>query len=154
MTSKKIYNSMKYLIFALLLALTGCASTRVASSYNTNRDSTYVSTRYLDSLYRAVFLRDSTYRRDSIYIREKGDTITKYVERVMYKWRTRTDTLYRDRWRTDTLFIERVDSAYVEKPVYVEKQLRWHQQGFMWLGKMCCIAAILWAMFLYLKRKF
>lgn len=145
---------MKYLIFALLLALTGCASTRVASSYNTNRDSTYVSTRYLDSLYRAVFLRDSTYRRDSIYIREKGDTITKYVERVMYKWRTRTDTLYRDRWRTDTLFIERVDSAYVEKPVYVEKQLRWHQQGFMWLGKMCCIAAILWAMFLYLKRKF
>ena len=154
MTSKKIYNYMKYLIFALLLALTGCASTRVASSYNTNRDSTYVSTRYLDSLYRAVFLRDSTYRRDSIYIREKGDTITKYVERVMYKWRTRTDTLYRDRWRTDTLFIERVDSAYVEKPVYVEKQLRWHQQGFMWLGKMCCIAAILWAMFLYLKRKF
>lgn len=145
---------MKYLIFALLLALTGCASTRVASSYNTNRDSTYVSTRYLDSLYRAVFLRDSTYRRDSIYIREKGDTITKYVERVMYKWRTRTDTLYRDRWRTDTLFIERVDSTYVEKPVYVEKQLRWHQQGFMWLGKMCCIAAILWAMFLYLKRKF
>ena len=154
MTSKKIYSYMKYLIFALLLALTGCASTRVASSYNTNRDSTYVSTRYLDSLYRAVFLRDSTYRRDSIYIREKGDTITKYVERVMYKWRTRTDTLYRDRWRTDTLFIERVDSAYVEKPVYVEKQLRWHQQGFMWLGKMCCIAAILWAMFLYLKRKF
>lgn len=145
---------MKYLIFALLLALTGCASTRVASSYNTDRDSTYVSTRYLDSLYRAVFLRDSTYRRDSIYIREKGDTITKYVERVIYKWRTRTDTLYRDRWRTDTLFIERVDSAYVEKPVYVEKQLRWHQQGFMWLGKMCCIAAILWAMFLYLKRKF
>ena len=145
---------MKYLIFALLLALTGCASTRVASSYNTNRDSTYVSTRYLDSLYRAVFLRDSTYRRDSIYIHEKGDTITKYVERVMYKWRTRTDTLYRDRWRTDTLFIERVDSTYVEKPVYVEKQLRWHQQGFMWLGKMCCIAAILWAMFLYLKRKF
>ena len=145
---------MKYLIFALLLALTGCASTRVASSYNTNRDSTYVSTRYLDSLYRAVFLRDSTYRRDSIYIREKGDTITKYVERVMYKWRTRTDTLYRDRWRTDTLFIERVDSTYVEKPVYVEKQLRWHQQGFMWLGKMCCIAAILWAIFLYLKRKF
>ena len=154
MTSKKIYSYMKYLIFALLLALTGCASTRVASSYNTNRDSTYVSTRYLDSLYRAVFLRDSTYRRDSIYIREKGDTITKYVERVMYKWRTRTDTLYRDRWRTDTLFIERVDSTYVEKPVYVEKQLRWHQQGFMWLGKMCCIAAILWAMFLYLKRKF
>lgn len=144
---------MKYLIFALLLALASCASTRVASSH-TDRDSTYVSTRYLDSLYRAVFLRDSTYRRDSIYIREKGDTITQYVERVMYKWRTRTDTLYRDRWRTDTLFVERVDSVYVEKPVYIDKQLKWHQQGFMWLGKMCCIAAILWAMFLYLKRKF
>jgi hypothetical protein len=145
---------MKYLIFALLLALASCASTRVASSHHTDRDSTYVSTRYLDSLYRAVFLRDSTYRRDSIYIREKGDTITQYVERVMYKWRTRTDTLYRNRWRTDTLFVERVDSVYVEKPVYIDKQLKWHQQGFMWLGKMCCIAAILWAMFLYLKRKF
>lgn len=146
---------MKHFVFIVsLLMLAGCASTRHASTTRIDRDSTYHYTRQLDSLYRAFWQRDSVYKRDSIYIYEKGDTVTKYVEKTLYKWSTRTDTVYRDRLRVDTLYIERTDSVTVEKPVYIEKPIKWYNQGFMWLGKMCCIALILWAIFLYLKRKF
>lgn len=142
-----------FLILAAIL-LASCASTRYASTNRIGQDSTYLYTRQLDSLYRAIWQRDSVYKRDSIYIYEKGDTVTKYVEKTLYKWRTRTDTVYRDRVRVDTLFIEKTDSVTVEKPVPIEKPIKWHEQGFIWLGKMCCIALILWVLFLYLKRKF
>lgn len=143
-----------FVFIVSLLMLAGCASTRHASTTQIDRDSTYHYTRQLDSLYRAFWQRDSVYKRDSIYIYEKGDTVTKYVEKTLYKWRTRTDTVYRDRLRVDTLYIERTDSVTVEKPVYIEKPIKWYNQSFIWLGKLCCLAAILWALFLYLKRKF
>jgi hypothetical protein len=147
---------MRYLTALIaLLMLAGCASTRRAvNTYQMQQDSTYNSVRRLDSLFRVMMQRDSTYRRDSIYIWEKGDTITKYVERTKYRIVTRTDTLYRDRLRTDTLYINRTDSVTVEKPVYIEKQMKWYDKGFIWVGRLCCLAAILWALFLYLKRKF
>ena len=143
-----------FLIIVSALILASCASMRHTATHQVDRDSTYVNTRQLDSLYRAIFQRDSIYKRDSIYVYVKGDTVTKYVEKTLYKWRTRTDTVYRDRVRTDTVYMERVDSVTVEKPVYIEKQIKWYNQGFIWLGRLCCIAFILWVLFLYLKRKF
>lgn len=146
---------MKQLLIVIMLSvLAGCASTRYASMTRTNKDSTYNYAQQLDSLYRAIWQRDSVYKRDSIYIYEKGDTVTKYVEKTLYKWRTLTDTVYRDRLRADTLYIERTDSIMVEKPIYIEKQIKWYNQGFIWFGKLCYIALILWVLFLYLKRKF
>lgn len=142
-----------FAIIVSLLLLASCASQRIASTYQVDRDSTYTSTYNLDSLYRAIFQRDSIYKRDSIYVYVKGDTVTKYVEKELYRWRTRTDTVYRDRWRVDTMYVERIDSVTVEKPVYIEKQIKWYNQGFIWLGRLCCIAFILWVLFLYLKRK-
>lgn len=147
---------MRYLTALIaLLMLAGCASTRRAvNTYQMQQDSTYNSVRRLDSLFRVMMQRDSTYQRDSIYIWEKGDTVTKYVERTKYRIVTRTDTLYRDRLRTDTLYINRTDSVTVEKPVYIEKQMKWYDKGFIWIGRLCCLAAIFWVLFLYLKRKF
>lgn len=147
---------MRYLtaLIALML-LAGCASTRRAvNTYQVQQDSTHSSTQRLDSLFRVMMQRDSIYQRDSVYIREKGDTITKYVERIRYQLERRTDTLYRDLLRIDTLVVVRTDSVTVEKPVYIEKQMKWYDKGFIWVGRLCCLAAILWALFLYLKRKF
>ena len=143
-----------FLVIVSALILASCASMRHTSTHQVDRDSTYTSRYNLDSLYRAIFQRDSIYKRDSIYVYVKGDTVTKYVEKEVYRWRTRTDTVYRDRVRTDTVYMERVDSVTVEKPVYIEKQIKWYNQGFIWLGRLCCIAFILWVLFLYLKRKF
>lgn len=108
----------------------------------------------MDSLFAAIFQRDSIYQRDSIFVFQKGDTVTKYVEKIKYKLEQRTDTLRINKVRVDTLYAIKVDSVRVEVPVYVEKPIKWYNKGFMWVGRLFCIAAIIWALFLYLKRKF
>ena len=88
-----------------------------------------------------VHHRDTTYRRDSIYIREwmKGDTV--YVDRFRDRY------VFRDRWR-DSIRVVR-DSALVEhiKEVKVEKELSWAQKAkigaFPWLV-LAVIGAALW----------
>lgn len=146
---------MKHFVLLILLSmLASCGSMRHASTTRINRDSTYVSAWHFDSLFRAIMQRDSIYQRDSIFIREKGDTVTKYIERTRYQYKTRTDTLYRDRLLRDTVYINRTDSVTIEKPVYIEKPIKWYNKALIWCGKLCCLAVILWSLFLYLKRKF
>lgn len=70
----------------------------------------------LNSIYLTQTLRDSIVRYDSVYVRDKGDTL--YVERWKY--------LYRDKVRVDTMVSVRVDTLAVPYPV--EKRLtRWEQ---------------------------
>ena len=94
-----------------------------------------------------VHHRDTTYRRDSIWMKEyvKGDTV--YVEK--YKDRF----VYRDRWR-DSVRVVR-DSVAVEtiKEVKVEKPLSWTQKAkigaFPWI-LLALIGAVLWIFRKYL----
>lgn len=96
--------SVCLLILAMLLS--GCQSVRYVPVET-------VKTEYQDKWH---FARDSVYLSDSIYIREKGDTV----------WLERYRTLYRDREIRDTAYIERTDSVAVPYPV--EKPLtRWEQ---------------------------
>ena len=75
-----------------------------------------VETVRLDSIYLTQTLRDSIVRYDSVYVRDKGDTL--YVERWKY--------LYRDKVRVDTMVSVRVDTLSVPYPV--EKRLtRWER---------------------------
>lgn len=146
---------MKYLFYLIVVLLWGsCARPRTISTDRKRHDSTRISTRQLDSIFARLAQRDSVYVRDSVYILEKGDTITKYVERTKYWYKNRADTQYRYRMLHDTLYRERRDSILVEKPYYIERSRRWYERCLMWVGGLCCVAAILWAMFLYLKRKF
>lgn len=140
-------------IFLAALILASCATQRPTTTEQKTTDTEYITRRYLDSLFVATMQRDSVFMRDSIYVFQNGDTITQYVEKIRYRYQNRTDTLYRNIVTRDTVFVERTDSVAVDRPVYVEKQLKWHQQGFIWLGRLCCIAVLLWVLFLYLRRK-
>lgn len=144
---------MKHLLFILTaLLLVSCAAPRYTS---TEKQTDYTNTLHLDSIFRAMLQRDSIYVRDSIYIREKGDTVTQYIEKVRYQYKTRTDTIYRNILHRDTVYMERTDSVTVEKPCYIEKPIKWYNSGFMWLGKICCIAAfIIFLLYFTIKRKF
>ena len=77
------------------------------------------------------------YQRDSIFVREKGDTIFQYVERIRYRDRFRIDTLVQMREVRDTAFVERK----------VEKPLSWWQKArigaFWWLCG-ALMLALLW----------
>ena len=72
---------------ALLLLFGSCRSIRYVP----------VETIRTDSLYLTVHERDSIHIKDSVYIREKGDSV--FVD----KWHI----VYRDRMKRDTVYIER-----------------------------------------------
>ena len=145
---------MKHILWtAALLMLLSCA-TRKASTEAVSVADNYKSTERLDSIFIYSLLRDSIYLHDSIYVREKGDTVYKYVEKLRYKYINSVDTMYRTIVRVDTAYVDRTKLEVREKPVYVEQHIKWYNKVCMWLGRICCLAAILWAIFLYLKRKF
>jgi hypothetical protein len=95
-----------YLVVALgiLLTLSSC-SPRVVENIRYKRDTTY------------IVKRDSVrfYDRDSILIREKGDTIYQYVEKWRWRDRVRVDTIYRA--RVDSVFVERIKEVQIPKPL-------------------------------------
>ena len=86
-----------------------------------------------------VHHRDTTFRRDSVYIREwmKGDTV--YIEKYKDRY------VFRDRWRDSVSVREVHDTTAVE--VKVEKPLSWAQKAkigaFPWLV-LAVIGAALW----------
>jgi hypothetical protein len=75
-----------------------------------------------DSIYLSRVERDSVFVRDSVLIREKGDTV--YRDR----WRVE----YRERVLRDTAWIERNDT--ITNVVEVEKALTWWERTRMAAG--------------------
>lgn len=113
------------LIFAaMLLLMTSCSIVRETST-SARKDTLYL---YKEKI-------DSVFVRDSIFVREKGDTIYKYVERWRYRDRIIRDTLYRS--KTDSVYIDIVTTHEVVKP------LTWWQKALMWTGVVAMLAIIL-----------
>lgn len=110
---------MKKLLFAaLVLILAGCKTQeRIVTVEKVRTDTTYITKQ----------LRDSIWLHDSIYMRDRGDTI------LIERWHTR----YQERQVHDTLYQSRVDSIPVPYPVteYVEKQLNWWQKTRIHCGE-------------------
>lgn len=97
-----------------------------------------------DTAYVSKVDRDSIYLRDSIYVMEKGDTVT------VWKFRY----LYRDKTVRDTIFRSRTDSIQI--PVVVEKELTRWQKAKLDIGGIAigiALAAIIGGA-LWLVRKF
>lgn len=89
------------LLICLCLALTGCRTVEYIPQETVRTDSIYISQVKWDSIY----------AHDSIYVREKGDTV--FVDKVRYK--------YIERCLHDTVYREKIDSVSVPYPV--EKKL-------------------------------
>lgn len=79
---------MKSLIYISIILL--------ASAICSCRSIQYVpveSVKY-DSVYLNKIIRDSIHERDSIYIKESGDTVYKYRDRYIYRSKIVRDTVY------------------------------------------------------------
>ena len=123
-------------ILALVCLLFGCKQVQYVP----------VETVRLDSIYLTQTLRDSIVRYDSVYVRDKGDTL--YVERWKY--------LYRDKVRVDTMVSVRVDTLAVPYPV--EKRLtRWErvkmEAGGVAIGGFFLLLAAIVAYIVYRSRR-
>lgn len=123
-------------LFSLLLAallLCSCGSIRFVPVERVRTDTTYLTR----------VRHDSIYVRDSIYVLQKGDTVTKTVYRYRYLYRDRVDTLYKS--RTDTTVVHDVE--------YRDKPERWYDTGFRRLGQLCVLALLSWLLWCLVKRK-
>ncbi|MCL2245883.1 MAG: hypothetical protein FWC10_02080 [Lentimicrobiaceae bacterium] len=97
-------------------------------------------TEYHDKLH-----RDSVYLYDSVYVKEKGDTLI--MERYRY--------LFRDKLIRDSIHIN--DTIRVPYPVEVAKQVRKPLTGWqnfqIWCGRIALVAVLFLFLFFVLKLK-
>ena len=118
----------------LFLCLCGCRTEYVPVE----------SVRY-DSLMIENLMRDSVFVRDSVYLKEKGDTIYKYKDRFVYVYKNRVDTFFAEKIREK------------EVPVPVERKLTWWEVVKMeWLDRIFAalvIVALYWTIKEWLARK-
>lgn len=113
------------LILTLLgLNLAVSCSPKIYERVVYQRDTTYVQQVKVDSVY----------RRDSVFVREKGDTVFIYKERIRDRYVFRHDTLRLV--KVDSVAVERVKEVKVEKPLSAWKSAK--IGAFWWL-----VAAVL-----------
>ena len=125
---------MKNVMLLFLLLLCGCRTEYVPVE----------SVRY-DSLMIEKLMRDSVFVRDSVYLKEKGDTVFKYKDRFVYVYKNRVDTFFAEKIRE------------IEVPVPVERKLTWWEVVKMeWLDRIFAalvIVALYWTIKEWLARK-
>ena len=100
------------IVLFVLFLLCGCRSVKYVPVETVVTDTTYIN----------KLVRDSIYQRDSIYVHDRGDTVTIYRDRYLFV----------DKAVHDTLYINRTDSIRVPYPV--EKELSRWQRVKMELG--------------------
>lgn len=99
--------------FALLSVLvTSCGAARKQIDTIYLRDTTYISKVQVDSVF----------RHDSVFVKEKNDTIYIYKEKVRDRYRLLRDTVYRH--KVDSVYIDRVREVKVEKELTAWQKFR------------------------------
>ena len=127
------------LLMALVSLFTSCAAPKTSIVERVTHDTVQVTR----------LQRDSIFRHDSIYIRERTDGDTVYLE--VTRWHTQ----YRDRWHHDSIYLSRRDSIPVPYPVEkrVPAQLSSWQQLRIWLGNIVLVALAVLAAWWLIRKK-
>lgn len=124
-------------ILAMLILCSGCETVRYVQ----------VPITHTDTLWKSTMTHDSVYVRDSIHIKEKGDTV----------WIDRWHTKFVSKEMHDTLYKSRVDTVGVPYPIekMVEKELSWWQKVKMWMGVWFMVligVAVVWVVCIKTRR--
>lgn len=124
---------MKWVLL-LFLFLCGCRTEYVPIE----------SVRY-DSVMIEKMMRDSVFVRDSVYLKETGDTIYKYKDRFVYVYKNRVDTFFAEKIRE------------IEVTVPVERKLTWWERVKLnyaeWVIAVLVAIALVYALRQWLARK-
>lgn len=118
---RKVSRCITLAPFMCLLLVCSCRTVKYVPVETIKIDTTYIN----------KLQRDSIYMLDSVYVKEKEDTVL--IEKYKY--------LYRDKLVRDTMYISKADSIQVPYPV--EKELtRWQQFRMDFGGWAMCIVVI------------
>ena len=96
----------------LAVLVTSCGALRKQVETIHVRDTTYISKVQVDSVF----------KRDSIFMKEKNDTVYVYKETVRDRFRMIHDTVYR--YVVDSVYVDRVREVQVEKPLTAWQRFR------------------------------
>ena len=98
-----------------------------------------------DSLMIEKLMRDSVFVRDSVYLKEKGDTVYLYKDKYVYVLKEVADTVYMEKVRE------------VEVPVPVERKLSWWERMKLkyaeWVLGVLVAIALIYALRKWMARK-
>lgn len=135
---------MKKLLLIFLLFCLGCSSPKYIEIPIETVRTEYIYRLDKDSTSKL----DSTYVHDSIYIKEKGDTVFQYKERTKYKIE------YQDKIINKVDTILKVDS--IEKPIIIKEEvdvnkLHWWQKGLMYSG-LALLIGIIFKLYIKIKE--
>jgi hypothetical protein len=126
---------MKKTVIYCVIALLFCACGTIK----------YVPIESVRTEYRNTATIDSVFLRDSIFVKEKGDTLI--VEKYRY--------LYRDRILRDSIFVN--DTIRVPYPVEVVKEVKKPLTGWqnfqVWCGRIALAVGLFGIIFFALKLK-
>ncbi len=158
---------MKHWAFLGLLAglyvLTGCGIYKqVQSSRESTKEAVkviehteyvpvYIETK-IPEISERVAVKDTTSHLENKYA--ESDAQIKRDGTLSHSLKTKpqtitTETKVKVEYRDSIVFKEKV----IEKPIYIEAQIKWYNKLFIWLGRLSCVVAIIWVLCLYLKRK-
>jgi len=118
----------------LIGILCSCTSVRYVPVESVKRDSIYINKLQVDSIY----------MQDSVYIKEKGDTIYMYKYKYLDRYKLLTDTMYV--CKTDTIN----NVVEVEKPLTKWQKIKLDLGGFAFGGIVVLIIGVIFAL---VKRK-
>lgn len=109
-------------IVCAVMILSSCGALRKQIETVYVRDTTYISKLQVDSVF----------KRDSIFMKEKNDTIYVYKEKVRDRYRLLRDTVYQH--SVDSVYVDKVREVKVEKQLNAWQKFRLH--GFWLLAAM------------------
>ena len=121
-------------LFAALFFTSGCSPRIVV--HESVRDSLIVRTK-LDSVY--------LYEKDSIFVKQKGDTV--FFERFSIRYK---DKLI---YKKDTAYINKIEIKEVAVPAQLNCWQRWQIRSFWWLAGVLVIFLAWQAIKLYFRLK-
>ena len=121
-------------LFAALFFISGCSPRIVV--HESVRDSLIVRTK-LDSVY--------LYEKDSIFVKQKGDTV----------WLERFSIRYKDKliYKKDTAYINKIEIKEVAVPAQLNWWQRWQIRSFWWLAGVLVIFLAWQIIKLYFRLK-
>jgi hypothetical protein len=133
------------IIIAMVLVLSGCKTRTVVVTVPEVRTDTLIITKSQ---------RDSIWLHDSIYVSEKTENDTVWLE--VKKWHTK----YIETRTRDTIYIATHDTIPHPYPVEVikevERGLSWWQKTKMWVGGIAMLLLLAWfvwqAALIYMRR--
>lgn len=142
---------MRYIVI-LLITLSACSPCRHIVDVEQTDSVSHVA-HERDSVSHTTSERDSIYLRDSIYVYQRGDTLYHFKERQIVRWIERVDTLTKYVERSDTTSKIANRREEIASVAPAPEPIKWYDRGFIWLGRLCLIALLLWLIFIYIKRK-